>query len=98
MSVPVGVVHVGGVRVLVAQALVPMPMRMRLAWRIVCHRPALMVLVVHVAGGALHGLALMLVLTVLSHMQPDPRPIGRPAISSRNGLAPATTKEPPWRR
>lgn len=64
-------VHVGGMRVLVAQALVPVPMRMRLAWRIVCRMLMLMVLVVHMAVGVLHGLVLMLVLMVLSHMQPD---------------------------
>ena len=71
MSVPVGVVHVGDMRVLVAQALVPVPMRMRLAWRIVCRMLVLMVLVVHVAVEVLHGLVLMLVLMVFSHMQPD---------------------------
>ena len=68
---PVGVVHVGDMRMLVAQALVAVPMRMWLAWRIVCRVLVLMVLVVHMAVGVLHGLVLMLVLMVLSHMQPD---------------------------
>ena len=65
-----------------AQALVPVPMRMWLAWRIVCRMLVLMVLVVHMAVGVLHGLVLMLVLMSSVICRQTPKPITRWRIQS----------------
>ena len=62
---PVGVVHVRHVRVAMAQALVAMQMRVRLARRIVGTVSMLVVLIVSMPVGVLHRLMHMLVLMIL---------------------------------
>lgn len=67
----VNMVHVGQVRMLVAQARVPMPMGVRLAGGIIGPMHVLMVGIVDVAVGMLHRLMLMLVDMNFSKMKPD---------------------------
>ena len=66
MTVPM--VQIGVVRVPVHEANVPMPVRMRLAGRICCGVPVLMVLVVTVPMLVLHGFVQMFVLVPLSYV------------------------------
>ena len=64
----VAVMEVGIVRVLVAQGLVAMPVRMRLADRPLMHVP--MMLVMHMAVLMLHRVVHMVVLMPFGKMQP----------------------------
>ena len=67
---PVRVVHVGRMRVVVAQSLVTMRVCMWLAGWIIGTVDVLMMLVVHVRVPMLHGLVLMVMLVLLGQMQP----------------------------
>jgi len=69
MTVPM--VQIGVVRVPVHEADVPMPMRMRLAGRIGCGVPVLMVLVVTVPVLVLHGFVQMFMLVPFSDVEPQ---------------------------
>ena len=66
MTVPM--VQIGVVRVPVHETDVPMPMRMRLAGRIGCCVPVLMVLVVTMPMLVLHGFVQVFVLVPLSYV------------------------------
>ena len=68
---PVGMVHVGRVCVLVAQACVPMPMGMRLTRRIIGTVGMPVMRVVHVRMRVFHHFVLMLMLVLLGQVKPD---------------------------
>ena len=71
---PMGVVHIRKMRMLVAQPIMPVAVRVRLARRVVWTVDVLVVLVVHVRMSMLHGLVLMRMLVSLGQMQPDADP------------------------
>ena len=68
---PVLMMHIGDVRVLVLQPLVPVGMRVRLAGRVVGAVLVLMMFVVDVGVRMLHRLVHVLMLVALGEMQPN---------------------------
>ena len=68
--VPVGVMHVGDMRVRMPQWPMRVKMRVRLARRVGSVVRVPMMLVVHVRMGVAHGFVNMLVLMVLRHVKP----------------------------